>query len=81
MARSIRLDRKLFIELADSRGLVLLKQAELIASFAEEFGCAIALLCEKGDDSLLRDLYEITRQSAIERCVDAALREMNIEVV
>ena len=81
MARQTRLERELFIELADHRGLILHKQTEFIASLAEEFTCALALLCERGDGSLLRDLYEITRQLAIDRCIDAAIDEMNIEVV
>ncbi len=81
MARQTRLERELFIELADYRGVVLREQAEFVASLAEEFTCALALFREKGDGSMLRDLYEITRQLAIDRCIDAAPNEMNIEVV
>jgi len=70
-----------FIEFADRSGLILLKQADVIRTLADEIAAGLELFCKDGDDSVLKTLYELSRQRAIGICVDEAFSEHNLKVV
>jgi len=70
-----------FVELADQNGLILLRQADVIRTLADEIAAGLELFCEDGDDSVLKTLYELSRQRAIGICVDEAFSEHNLKVV
>ena len=74
MALRTFIDMNRFVEIADHSGLILIRQADVIRNIAEEFACGLALFCENDDDSVLKTLYELTRERAIEICLDDAAR-------
>ncbi len=74
------IEKDRFVDMADHSGLILLRQADVIRDLAEEFACGLALLCENDDASVLKTLYDLTRERSIEICLDEAARH-NVTVI